>query len=222
MTVVDSRVRKGYLRLGAAGPDQLDVSCQPTNVRLEPSANTEGDPLEVLCGDTISPVQTTTWTLAGTAVQDWENADGLVMWAMQNANTVQPFEWQPTWGGKVFRGEVTVAPLAIGGDVGARNTSDFEWALQGDPVPDEPPAPTLTAVSPATGPAAGGTVVTLTGTGVAPGMTVDFDTADATAVTVSSPTTARATTPAHAAGAVDVMVGVAGQTAVLEDGFTYA
>ena len=82
--------------------------------------------------------------------------------------------------------------------------------------------PSLTRVSPAAGPTAGGTRVTLTGTDLAGATGVRFGTSAATSVVVDSPTTIVATTPPHAVGKVNVMVTTAGGTVSLEEGFTYA
>ncbi|MCC6987909.1 MAG: IPT/TIG domain-containing protein, partial [Acidobacteria bacterium] len=84
------------------------------------------------------------------------------------------------------------------------------------------PAPTLTAAAPASGPLAGGTVVTLTGTGFDAGATVDFGGTAAAAVTVVSATSITATTPAHATGEVVVTVTNGdGQSATLSGGFRF-
>jgi hypothetical protein len=84
------------------------------------------------------------------------------------------------------------------------------------------PPPTLTGVSPASGTAAGGTAVTITGTGFLAGQTVSLGGTPARGVTVVSSTTITATTPAHAAGAVDVVVSNAEQHAgTLPNGYTY-
>ena len=85
-----------------------------------------------------------------------------------------------------------------------------------------PVAPTVTGIAPASGSTAGGTAVTVTGTGFASGATVSFDGSAASSVAVASATSITATTPAHAAGAVDVVVtntgGLAGR---LTAGFTF-
>ena len=62
------------------------------------------------------------------------------------------------------------------------------------------PAPTLTGISPASGAAAGGTAVTITGTGFLAGATVSLGGTQATGVTVMNSTSITAITPAHAAG----------------------
>ncbi|MHB8877881.1 MAG: beta strand repeat-containing protein [Myxococcaceae bacterium] len=67
-------------------------------------------------------------------------------------------------------------------------------------------APTVTAVSPAFGPASGGNRVTLTGTGFGSGATVTIGGAAATAITVAGATSLSATAPPGTVGAVDVVV----------------
>ena len=74
------------------------------------------------------------------------------------------------------------------------------------PPASGPGAPTLTAVSPASGPTAGGTLITLTGTNFIAGAAVNVGGILADQITVVSPTTITARTPAHAAGAVTVTV----------------
>ncbi|HKC23439.1 MAG TPA: choice-of-anchor D domain-containing protein, partial [Thermoanaerobaculia bacterium] len=89
----------------------------------------------------------------------------------------------------------------------------------------QPPAalgPTLSAVSPTSGPTAGGTRVTLTGTNLSADAAVTFGGTAAGNVTNSGPTSLAVTTNAHAAGAVDVRVtNPDGQFATLAGGFTY-
>jgi len=89
-----------------------------------------------------------------------------------------------------------------------------------EPTPS-PAAPTLTAVSPAQGPVAGGTQLTLTGTNFVSGATVRVGGTAATQVTVVSSTSITCLAPAHTAGVVDVSVTTSGGTATLEDAFTY-
>ncbi len=68
------------------------------------------------------------------------------------------------------------------------------------------PAPTVTAISPASGPTSGGTPVTITGTGFLTGSMVKLGGTAATGVTVVSSTSITATTAAHPSGVVDVVV----------------
>lgn len=66
--------------------------------------------------------------------------------------------------------------------------------------------PTITTLSPASGPTAGGTVVTMTGTNFRAGATVTFGGTAGTSVVVNSATEIVVTTPAKAAGAYNVVV----------------
>jgi hypothetical protein len=71
------------------------------------------------------------------------------------------------------------------------------------------PPPTITSVSPNSGTIAGGTSVTITGTGFQPGVpgtTVTFGSVAASGVNVIGSTQIHAMTPAHDAGSVDVRV----------------
>lgn len=84
-------------------------------------------------------------------------------------------------------------------------------------------APTVTAVLPAIGGTAGGTPVAVTGTNfVAGASTLAFGDLAAGNVTVVNGTTITATTPAHAAGAVDVQVTSSMGTGVGTSLYTYA
>jgi hypothetical protein len=84
-------------------------------------------------------------------------------------------------------------------------------------------APSVASVTPASGPVAGGTGVTIKGTNFVSGATVSFGGTAATGVTVPSSTAITATTPAHAAGAVDLVVTNSnGQNGTLPKGYTYS
>ncbi len=84
------------------------------------------------------------------------------------------------------------------------------------------PAPTVTGIGPSSGTANGGTPVTITGTRFLSGATVKLGGTTATNVTVTSSSTITATTPAHAAGTVDVVVtNTDGQSGTLSGGYTY-
>ena len=84
-----------------------------------------------------------------------------------------------------------------------------------------PAPPTLAGVSPASGPTAGGTPVTLTGNHLTGTTGVMVGGVAATGVTVVSDTQVNAVAPAHAAGPADVSVTTPGGTATLTTAFTY-
>jgi PKD repeat protein len=81
-------------------------------------------------------------------------------------------------------------------------------------------APTITSVVPNTGTTAGGTSITINGTNFLAGATVSMGGTAATVTNVTA-NAITATTPAHAAGAVNVSVTSNSQTATLTNGFTY-
>ncbi len=93
---------------------------------------------------------------------------------------------------------------------------------EGDAFTYQTPAPTVTSLSPSSGPVAGGTVVTVTGTNFAAGATVSFGTAAAASVTVVSATQIKATSP-PGTGSVHVTVTTSNGTSVTSaaDLFTY-
>ncbi len=80
-------------------------------------------------------------------------------------------------------------------------------------------APTLTNVSPGSGPLGGGNTVTLTGTGFLPGTAVAIGGGQASAVTVTSLTSLTCTAPAGAAGVANVSVTTAAGSSA--GGITY-
>jgi hypothetical protein len=116
------------------------------------------------------------------------------------------------------------------------HADSYDWQfvpIPGDTLNDSgtasvhgaPPPPVVSAVSPDIGPAAGGTVVTISGTNFSttPGGTVfTFGTAVATGVGCSSSTACTATTPAGS-GVVDVLATANGRTssANANDRFTF-
>ena len=83
--------------------------------------------------------------------------------------------------------------------------------------------PVLTSITPDLGSDAGGTEVTLTGTGFQSGATVQFGGGAASGVTGSSATSAGASTPLGSAGPVDVVfTNPDGQSSTLSAGYMYA
>ncbi len=102
-----------------------------------------------------------------------------------------------------------VTPLGTSADTTA---DDFTYTA----------GPTVTGLAPATGSITGGTTVVITGTGFTPAATVTFGLATAT-VTYNSATQLTATSPAHAAGTVDVLVTTAAGTSpnTTADNFVY-
>ena len=106
-------------------------------------------------------------------------------------------------------GTVNVVVTTPGGT--ATGTNKYTYVTSG---------PTLTSISPASGSTAGGTSVTISGTGFTGATAVTFGGTAAT-FTVKSATQITATTPAHAAGTVNVVVTTPGGTATGTNKYTY-
>jgi hypothetical protein len=84
------------------------------------------------------------------------------------------------------------------------------------------PAPTVSSITPSSGPVAGNTQVSVTGTGFQVGATVSFDGTSGAGIVILSETEIECFTPPHAAGAVDVVVtNTDSKQGTLLDGFTY-
>jgi hypothetical protein len=109
-------------------------------------------------------------------------------------------------------GLVSVSVTTPGG------TSTVAGLFTYTPLP--PPEPVVVLVTPATGSTAGGTEVTITGTGFTGATAVSFGGTAAT-FTVDSDTSISATTPAHAAGLVSVSVTTPAGTSTVAGLFTY-
>lgn len=114
--------------------------------------------------------------------------------------------------------EIRVAALSPSTGSGTRDSFGIDnFALTWSNAPTPPP--TITGITPNTGPAAGGTNVTITGTNLN-GASVTFGGAAATNVSAFA-TQVTCTTPAGAPGAADVVVTTGGGSATLVGGFTF-
>jgi YVTN family beta-propeller protein len=103
-----------------------------------------------------------------------------------------------TWSGPV--------PAGTGSQPVAVTFNGGRQALAGNFVYSTDPAPTVTAISPASGTSAGGTLVTITGTNFISGATATIGGIACTGPDVVNSTTLTCTTGAHAAGTVNVVV----------------
>ncbi len=103
-----------------------------------------------------------------------------------------------------------------------QTTSDVISTTSGPYQGGGPQPPTITAISPSSGPASGGTTVTITGSNLTGATAVDFGANGATNVTVVSSSQITATSP-PGSGTVDVTVTTPGGTSATSaaDQFTY-
>jgi len=121
----------------------------------------------------------------------------------------------PTTGSTNLSYTVTASDLTNGIAVDPEN-NDFVTATC---TPE--PVPTVTSVSPNIGSITGGTSVTITGMNFGGASAVTFGGTSVASFTIVSATSITTTTPAHAAGAVDVAVTTGAGTGTGSSAFTY-
>jgi len=129
VAITDSQQGPGTLTLGGT-----DYGVQISNVRLEANKNTEeGTP--TLGVPKPAAIVTTTWSLVGGAIQDWEDAEGFIKYAFDNDGVEVAFSWVPaTDKGVTIAGNCVVSPITIGGDIATQLISDWEFPVSGDPT----------------------------------------------------------------------------------------
>lgn len=135
MVVKASKLGPGSLTVGVPASAR-EWGGQLTKCALTPDTSFE-DNVPVLSGEELSGDATTTWNLTGTILQDYD-LDSLEDFAYQNRLKDLPFVFTPSNAGqREYSGTCTVVPLAVGGDVKTRNTSDFEFRVVGEPTPGD-------------------------------------------------------------------------------------
>ena len=116
----------------------------------------------------------------------------------------------------------TPAGTAGAADVVVTNPGGLSATLPAAFTYAVPTAPTISTINPATGPASGGTAVTIAGAGFQSGATVTIGVNACTSVTIVT-STITCTTPAGTVGAADITVTNPGAlSGTLSSGFTYA
>jgi len=92
----------------------------------------------------------------------------------------------------------------------------------GGETPVQPtPTPTVTSISPSSGPSIGGTPITVAGSNFATGASLTMGGVAALNVTVIDSTLITATTPPHASGTTDIVVSTGGRSAMLPGAYTF-
>lgn len=130
----------GTITVGETG-SEVDFSCQITGAVVAWDVNADDD-VPTLCGDVVPGDRTYTSTLSGTLYQDLADAAGIVAFSWANRGLTVPFTFTPhTDTGTSVAGMLTIDPLDVGGDTAPEKmTSDFEWAIVGQPTLTIPPA----------------------------------------------------------------------------------
>jgi hypothetical protein len=102
--------------------------------KLVPSVNsTDGTP--TLADPEPPPLTETTYSLDGTAVNDFTDPLGLQRYCYENDGLETDFTWVPnTPDGASLAGQLTVRAFEMGGDVAVQLTTDFSWPCTGKPA----------------------------------------------------------------------------------------
>ncbi|WP_087485749.1 hypothetical protein [Brachybacterium massiliense] len=138
MAVTAHKLGPGVLTVGETGTLR-EFTSQITNARWTPSVDQE-DPIDVLSGEQIADDPNITSVIAGTFLQEY-GSEALVTWCWEHRGEVLPFSFQPRSDQQLaISGQCQVLPVEVGGDVKARNTTDFEFPLIGDPTFGTEPA----------------------------------------------------------------------------------
>lgn len=134
MPATTVKLGPGTIQIGMVGTE-VDFDCQITAAHVDWTAD-EGDSVVVLCGETVPGARTYSAVFAGTLLQDLGVDDGIVAFTWDHKGETVPFVFVPnTAAGKSVTGNLIVDPLSVGGDESGQNmTSDFEWAIVGDPI----------------------------------------------------------------------------------------
>lgn len=154
---------------------------------------------------TYSDVDAATWALSLRIAQDHETPGSANDYLFDNEGTKQTAILKPKSGsGSSYQAIVTITPTGIGGVAGTWAEGTVSLPVDGKPtkIPAGPSIPIMALAQPVSGPAAGGTMVKITGSKFTGATAVHFGTTLVPAAdwTLVSDTLIVAKTPAQAAG----------------------
>lgn len=116
----------GKLTIGD-GDTAYDLDFDVTTAELAPDNSSE-DADTFLDGHTEAGETTTTWTLSGSIGEDY-TMSGAQVFCLAHAGEQLSAVFIPNLKGRLkLDMKVTIAPIAFGGDVKAKNKKDFEFA----------------------------------------------------------------------------------------------
>ncbi|WP_159845760.1 putative Ig domain-containing protein [Brevundimonas sp. G8] len=189
---------------GAANCIGGDANPMPTNAAFTLSVS-----LPVMAAPTVTSISPTTGPTSGgtTVILTGTNFTGTTAVSF-GATSATGFTvnsaTQITATAPANTGTVNIRVTAAGGTSAVAAANQYTYL----------PAPTVTAISPTSGPAGGGTTVILTGTNFTGATAVTFGATSATGFTVNSATQITATAPANT-GTVNIRVTAAGGTSAV-------
>jgi len=128
VTVNTLTIGPGTLTIGSE-VDLIDFSAQAKSCKLTPSVD-NGDPINVLSGESVPGDRTESFTLDGTFLQDLGVAAGTTEWLFTHRGETHPFIYVPlTAAGKQITGDLVVEAIDIGGDAKTKGESDFSFIV---------------------------------------------------------------------------------------------
>ena len=121
------------LKITPKGGTARDLQSKVLKTELAPDLSLD-DAVPMLDGSSYQPAGNWGGKLTGTFYQAYD-MDGLVAWCLENAGTLATYEFIPKAGtGKMkLTGELTIAPVKIGGTPKKDNEAEFEFKLTGKP-----------------------------------------------------------------------------------------
>lgn len=132
----DSRLGPGTLLLGTA--PGVEYGFQVSALSLVPAlSSTDGTP--TLAVPAPAPESTTTWSLDGSAINDFEAVTGLQRYAYEQDGATVDFVWTPNSEAgaptpAVLTGQLQLHAFPMGGNVGEQLVTDFSWPCVGKPA----------------------------------------------------------------------------------------
>lgn len=127
----EDKLKNGTLTLGS-----FDFATQAQNVSIAPAHKEDGDPLETLSGDQLTPDTVRSNMLKITAIQDFSDPAGFVAYSWDNDLDTVAFVWKPQGAtGPTYSGNVQVRAVEVGGEVNKRLTTEAEWPCEGPVLP---------------------------------------------------------------------------------------
>lgn len=131
--VIAETLGPGTLKITPKGGPARDLQSKVLKAELAPDLSLD-DAVPMLDGSSYQPAGTWGGKLTGTFYQDYD-MNGLVVWCLENAGLLANYEFIPKAGtGKVkLTGELTIAPVKIGGTPKKDNEAEFEFKLTGKP-----------------------------------------------------------------------------------------
>jgi hypothetical protein len=124
----------GTLSIGLTATP-IDISCAVNNVVISADKN-QGDSTTKLCGTVKPGAVSYDYSMSGNLDTDISDPDGFFALSQAQAGQQLDYTFTPsTDAGTVAAGKLIVDPLDFGGDTaGETMTSDFEFALVGQPT----------------------------------------------------------------------------------------